>query len=99
MRFARKMPILEQFGGSESTPKRNAIGSTPITDAKKTTRYCGFFYFYVNILIFSFRKNSKIVNTNLIPIFLSLFCKVIKGKHRFFLRVWYKMAVNFKRYC
>ena len=34
-RFARKLPILEQFGGSESTPKRNAVGSTPITDAKK----------------------------------------------------------------
>lgn len=98
-RFARKLPILEQFGGSESTPKRNAVGSTPITDAKKTTRYCGFFIFTSTYWFFEILKNTKIVNTDLIPIsFFSLFCKVIKGKHRFFLRVWDKVAVNFERY-
>ena len=32
-RFARKLPILEQFGGLESTPKRKAVGSTPARNA------------------------------------------------------------------
>lgn len=50
---------------------------------------------YVNILILKFGENPKIANTNF---FLSLFCKVIKGKYRFFLRVRDKVTVNFERY-
>ena len=47
-RYWRYLSILNLLLRIPKTPKRNAVGSTPITDAKKPQDIVVFFYFYVN---------------------------------------------------